>query len=128
MSGCLKPLIAHIPKESFVKVIYKNKAYAGIILNIENDIPDILSLIDTDTDEISIISNDNRISKNNELFINDYQVQTFGPGINATITTLLKKWAYYGDSVEFTAPKGIPPLKDLTEKKGDIKMGSDIIV
>ena len=110
MSGYLKPLLVHIPEEYFIKVIYKNKVYAGIILNIENDIPDILSLIDTDTDEISIISNDNRMNKNNELVISDYQVQTFGPSLNILITTLLKKWAQQADSVDFAAPKEMSPL------------------
>ena len=117
----LKELITHIPEDIFIKVIYNNETYSGIILSMEDNNPCTVAIIDVDNAKIRMCTNHNPLNENKELIIDDFTMNSSfsAPSFDKTIVGLLERWeaAWKEINSEWKAPKEIPPLKELKEEK-----------
>ena len=113
----LKELIAHIPEDIFIKVIYNNETYSGIILSMEDNNPCTVAIIDVDNAKIRMCTNHNPLNENKELIIDDFTMNSSfsAPSFDKTIVGLLERWeaAWKEINSEWKAPKEIETLCNL---------------
>jgi len=116
----LKELMTHVPKELFIKVIYDNEIYSGIILSMKDNIPNYLAVIDVNDAEIRLCTNFYPLNENKELIIDDYIfLSSYGsPDIDEAIIGLLERWESVWKEINsgFNIPKELP-LKKIKEEK-----------